>query len=86
MTRVWSAALTLMSSTTVATLTILVGVFLKWLLSLAVQPDAPIHTAATFALDAIYVPCAVLWAASGVWVVVREAWDSFKPSTEQAGT
>lgn len=83
--RVCSAVLTVASSVLVATLIILSGMFLKWFLSLAMEPGSLVYGVAVYALDAIYVPCAVLWAASGLWAVIREAWASTKPPVGQAG-
>lgn len=77
------AVLTIASSVVVATLIIVSGMFLKWLLGVAVGTDTRTFGSATFVLDSIYVPCAVIWAVSGVAIVGWDAVVSIKSLFQQ---
>ena len=83
--RVWSAILTIAASVLVATLIILSGIFLKWLLGVAVGPDTLVYAAGVVILDFICVPCAVIWAVNGVVIVGWEALVSIKTLLQQTG-
>ena len=85
--RVWSAILTIAGSVLVATLIIVAGVFLKWLLGLSIGLDTKLYSLAAYALDGTCIPCAVIWAVNGVVIVAWEAFGSirslFQPTGEQ---
>jgi hypothetical protein len=71
--RVGLAALTFLTSLSMAVILVLSGLLLEWIIGFSIDAGTRTHNVITFVLDVTLVGCAVVWAITGAVIVTWEA-------------